>query len=171
MTERTMQDDAALAGTANARDAIHDEEPGRRATRVDRRRYSFETLRRSVVDPRRFGARRREDRRFPMLDRFDAGMLAMAVALLGFSILDSLFTLILLSRGGSELNPFMNWVLGYGVWAFTAVKMTLTAVPAVLLVATGNLRLFGMRARSMLAVLVGLYAGLIVYELMLLSVG
>jgi len=104
-----------------------------------------------------------------MLDRFDSGMLVLAVTLVGLSILDSLFTLILLAAGGSELNPFMNAVLGHGVWAFTAVKMTLTAVPAVLLVATGNLPVFGMRARSILAALVGLYAGLIVYELGLLS--
>lgn len=140
------------------------------APRTDRRRYTLETLRRSVVAPRRMSARRREDRRYPLLDRFDSGMLALAVALVGLSVLDSLFTLTLLANGGRELNPFMDHLLGYGVAPFAAAKMLLTAVPAVILVATGNLLVFGrVRARSMLAALVGLYAGLIVYELALLS--
>ena len=136
----------------------------------DRRRYTLRTLWHSAVAPRRFGARRREERRYPLLDRFDAGMLTLAVALVGLSVLDSLFTLTLIAAGGRELNPFMAYALEHGVGAFAAVKMTLTAVPAVLLVATGNLALFGRaRARSLLAALVGLYGGLIVYEIGLLS--
>jgi len=149
----------------------------RHAPRSDRRHYTLETLRRNVIAPRRNTARRREDRWYPMLDRFDAGMLALAVLLVGFSILDSTFTLMLIAAGGSEVNPFMDAVMQHSVWAFLIVKMTMTAVPAVLLVATGNLPLFGtgkqgrrgFRARSLLAIMVGLYAGLIVYELGLLS--
>lgn len=116
-------------------------------------------------------ARRREDRRYPLLDRFDSGMLALAVALVGLSILDSTFTLMLLAGGGRELNPLMAHLLEHGVAPFAAAKMALTGIPAVLLVATGNLPvLFGrVRARSVLAALVGLYSGLIVYELGLLS--
>ena len=154
------------------RQAVRDERrrSDPRAPLEDRRRYSLETLRRSVVAPRRTSARRREDRRYPMLDRFDGGMLALAVALVGLSVLDSTFTLMLLAAGGREVNPFMAWLLEYGVAPFAAVKMLLTGVPAVLLVATGNFRVFGrIRARSLLAALVGLYGGLIVYEIGLLS--
>ena len=184
MADMTRHDTPAAFDGANARGAAPERSRARRreggreadgrdrAACEDRRRYTVETLRRSLVEPRRLHARRREDRRYPLLDRFDAGMLALAVLLVGFSILDSLFTLMLLARGGSELNPVMNAVLDHGIWAFTAVKMTLTAVPAVLLVATGNLPLWrGLRARSVLAALVGLYAGLILYELALLSLG
>lgn len=107
-----------------------------------------------------------------MLDRFDSGMLALAVALMLLSVADSVFTLTLIARGGSEVNPFMNALLQHSVWAFAGVKFLFTAVPAIILVATGNLRLFNRwRARSILATLVGLYAGLVCYELLLLSLG
>ena len=142
----------------------------RRAPGLERRRYSLETLRRSVVAPRRTSARRRTDRRYPVLDAYDGTMLALAVALVGLSVVDATFTLQLLAAGGREVNPFMALLLEYGVAPFIAVKMILTGVPAVLLVATGNLVVFGrFRARSALAALVGLYGGLIVYELGLLS--
>lgn len=106
-----------------------------------------------------------------MLDRFDSGMMLLAVLLMVLSIMDSVFTLTLISRGGSEVNPFMNALLQHSIWAFTGFKMLLTGIPAIILVATGNLLLFNRwRARSVLAALVGLYLGLIVYELALLSI-
>lgn len=141
-----------------------------RRVSVDRREYTLASLWQAIVHPRRMAGRRREDRRFAVLDRFDSGLLALATLLMGLSVLDAGFTLTLLARGGSELNPVMNWLLNYSIWAFTGVKMLLTGIPAVILAATGNLKLFGrFRARSMLAALVGVYGGLIVYELALLS--
>ena len=136
----------------------------------DRRAYSMGTLMQCFSAPRRMTGRRTTDRRYPMLDRFDSGVVALAILLMCLSIADSMFTLTLISRGGTEVNPFMNALLQHSVWAFTAVKMLLTAVPATILVATGNLLLFNRwRARSILAALVGLYLGLITYELVLLS--
>ena len=138
---------------------------------VERRDYSWWTLVQCAFSPRRMAGRRQSDRRYPMLDRFDSGMLSLAVLLMLLSVLDSLFTLTLISRGGTEVNPFMNALLQHSVWAFTAVKMLLTGIPAIVLVATGNLLLFKRwRARSILAALVGLYLGLIGYELVLLSI-
>ena len=159
---------APAMNSAAANEARHN--PSRRVPGTDRRRYTLETLRRSIVAPRRMSARRRADRRYPLLDAYDGTMLALAVALVGLSVVDATFTLQLLASGGREVNPFMAWLLGYGVAPFAAVKMLLTGIPAVLLVATGNLVVFGrFRARSALAALVGFYAGLIVYELGLLS--
>jgi len=136
----------------------------------ERRNYSLGTLLQSVTSPRRFNGRRREDRRFPVMDRFDGGMAFLAVGLMVVSILDSVFTLTLISHGGEEVNPFMNWFLQKSTALFVAVKMFLTALPAVILVATGNILLFGrFRARSILAAIVGLYCGLLMYELALLS--
>lgn len=138
---------------------------------VERRAYSLETFRRCVLSPRRMQGRRSEDRRYPVLDHFDSGVVTMAILLMLLSITDSVFTLTLLARGGSEVNPFMNSLLHHSVWAFTVVKMMLTGIPAIVLVATGNLLLFNKwRARSILAALVGLYLGLIAYELVLLSI-
>lgn len=138
---------------------------------VDRRDYTVGTLVRCIASPRRMHGRRATDRRHAVLDRFDSGMMLLAVLLMVLSIMDSVFTLTLISRGGSEVNPFMNALLQHSVWAFTGFKMLLTGIPAIILVATGNLLLFNRwRARSVLAALVGLYLGLIVYELALLSI-
>ena len=64
----------------------------------------------------------------------------------------------------------MNALLQHSVWLFTTVKMTMTALPALLLLATANLMLFGViRSRALLGALCGLYLGLIVYEIGLLT--
>jgi len=135
-----------------------------------RRRYTLQTLWTCASQPRRMHGRRTHDRRYPILDRFDSGMLSLAVALMLLSVFDAIFTLTLLARGGTELNPVMNALLQQSVWAFTGVKMLLTGIPAIVLVAAGNLTLFKLvRARSILAALVGLYMGLMVYHICLLS--
>lgn len=136
----------------------------------ERRNYSLRTLSQCLFSPRRFNGRRASDRRFPVLDRFDGGMAFLAIGLMILSVLDSVFTLTLIANGGSEVNPFMNWLLQHSLIAFVGVKMLLTAIPAIMLVATGNLLVFGrIRARSLLAAALGMYCGLIVYEIGLLS--
>jgi hypothetical protein len=137
----------------------------------ERRQYSLNTLMLAIRLPRRMHGRRSEDRSYPVLDRFDSGVVTLAIALMILSIMDSVFTLTLISRGGSEVNPVMNYLLHHSLWAFTGFKMLMTAVPAIVLVATSNLMVFNRwRARSILATMVGLYMGLIVYELSLLSI-
>jgi len=142
-----------------------------RRSGTDRRDYDLNTLRVCAITPRRMRGRRKEDRRYPLLDRFDSGVVTLAIALMVLSILDAMFTLELISRGGTEVNPLMNALLQHSVWAFTGFKMLLTGVPAIILVATGNLLVLRRyRARSILAALVGLYLGLICYHLTLLSI-
>lgn len=114
--------------------------------------------------------RRREDRRHAVIDRVEPAVGILAIALMVMSVLDSVFTLTLIANGGRELNPVMDAFLQHSVPLFTATKMFMTAVPAIILVATANLLVFGkIRARSFLAAAVGLYSGLMIYELMLLS--
>lgn len=141
-----------------------------RRSGIDRRAYTISTLKNCALAPRRMRGRRKGDRHYALLDRFDSGLVTMAVILMILSIMDSVFTLTLISRGASEVNPFMNMLLHYSIWAFTGFKMLLTGIPALVLVATGNLLLFSRwRARSILGMCVGLYLGLICYELALLS--
>jgi len=136
----------------------------------ERRTYSLRTLSRCLMAPRRFNGRRSTDRRFPIMDKFESSLGFLAIGLMILSVMDSVFTLTLIANGGTEVNPFMNWLLQISVVAFVGVKMLLTALAAVLLVATGNVMVFGkFRARSVLAAALGLYCSLIVYELGLLS--
>ena len=140
-----------------------------RRAKQERRQYNMYSIWKALSAPRRFDGRRSMDRRFAILDRYDSGLCTMAILLVLMSITDSVFTLTLIARGGSEVNPFMNYMLQHSVGLFMVVKMALTAVPALILVATHNIMLFNrIRARSVLAAMVGLYAGLIMYEIGLL---
>ena len=131
--------------------------------------YSLASLYHCLVNPRRTRGRRNGDRRFPVLDIFDSGVFSLIILLTVFSIIDATCTLTLIARGGSELNPVMNYFLEKSnVW-FMLVKMLLTAVPGLLLVAMCNVPVFRhLRCRSILAAAVGMYAGLILYEALLL---
>jgi len=150
--------------TSGAQQVLQD-----RRSSEERRRYSLRTLYCCLRAPRRSHGRRSADRRFPLLDTFDSGSVSCVLLLMIFSILDAVFTLSLLARGGSELNPVMNYFLGFGTGYFMSVKMLLTALPALLLISTGNLLLFQrIRVHSLLSALVGGYAGLLIYEVALL---
>lgn len=136
----------------------------------ERRHYDVQTLTLCLTNPRRMDPRRMPDKKYPVIDRLDSGAVALAVALMILSVMDSIFTLTIIANGGTEVNPIMNVLLEKSVTAFTVVKMLLTAIPALILVATANLIVLSRwRARSLLAIMVGLYAGLICYELLLLS--
>jgi len=137
---------------------------------AERRVYSPNTFLQSIVQPRRTYARRGQNRRYPVLDKLDQGALLLGIMLMVLSVMDSIFTLTIIAKGGTEVNPVMNYLLHISVYAFISAKMLMTAIPAILLVATANLKLFNRwRSRSILSTLVGLYAGLIVYELLILS--
>ena len=137
----------------------------------DRRNYTIKTLLHCFKNPQRATGRRKSDKRYPLLDVFDASAMFLAVALTTLSLCDAFFTLNILAHGGQEVNPFMNYMLGYGTFAFVASKMLFTAVAVVVMTGAGNLLLFNrIRVRSILAILIGLYAGLIAYELSILAI-
>ena len=69
---------------------------------------------------------------------FATGMLPLLLVV--FSILDALFTMICIQRGGSELNPFMRLALSYGPGTFFTAKMILTVIPAIVLASLSRFR-------------------------------
>lgn len=141
-----------------------------RRVAADRREFTLQTLWHCLKNPRRASGRRRSDKRYPLLDVFDGGAMFLAVALITLSLCDAFFTLNIIAQGGQEVNPIMNHMLNYGTFAFVASKMMLTALAVVVMTAAGNLKIFGLvRVRSVIALLIGLYAGLIVYELLILA--
>jgi hypothetical protein len=73
------------------------------------------------------------------------------------SILDALFTLLYLERGGNEANPIMALALSLGITTFVGLKMGLTGIGTVLLALHQNFRL-GLR---------GLYSIVLVYLFLL----
>jgi hypothetical protein len=53
----------------------------------------------------------------------------LPLLLVVLSVLDALFTMVCIQRGGSELNPFMRLALSYGPETFFTTKMILTVIP------------------------------------------
>ena len=64
----------------------------------------------------------------------------LPLLLVVLSVLDALFTMICIQRGGSELNPFMRLALSYGPETFLTAKMILTVIPAIVLASLSRFR-------------------------------
>lgn len=139
---------------------------------VDRRRArSVEiNLRRLGFGGRRRTCRRANDQHCSCSDSYEPRFLFITVAIILLSSLDATLTLILLKQGAVELNSVMATLIDTGEQEFINAKIALTAVSVVPLVAYKDHRMFNLiRVGSVLVMLLGGYATLVVYELALLS--
>ena len=72
---------------------------------------------------KRSKVRRSEDRqKFHILERHGPKALAAILLIIMLSVLDAFFTLYLISKGASELNPIMNYFLEQSPIVFFGVK-------------------------------------------------
>ncbi len=154
---------------ARARHVIKDDRPEREPSPDDRRRDSDRRARPTPMlglftfRGRRRWIRRDDERRGGYVDRPGPWMLGMMAVVLALSILDAVFTLAHLDRGGREINPLMDWAIGIGPLAFLAIKCFLTGSGMLLLV----LHRFFAGVKIMLAAVLSLYSLLMVYHLVL----
>jgi hypothetical protein len=72
---------------------------------------------------RRYLPRRSEDGGVGYVDRIDPRLAVLLAAVFLFHVLDAVFTLIHLSRGANELNPFMAMLLKRNDALFLSVKL------------------------------------------------
>jgi hypothetical protein len=93
----------------------------------------------------------------------------LAISVLCLSMIDGLATLRLIAAGLEEANPVMQFVMASGPGYFLAVKLGMTAIGMMVLVAARRRTLLGTRIRSphVLVAIAALYALLIAYELAL----
>ena len=120
---------------------------------------------------RRRGPRRDIDRHSYYVDWYDDNrLLAVVTAIFILNCMDAMFTLTLLSEGAEEVNLFMVALLDIGVPTFVNIKLTITAIALVFLVAHSNFRIVGgLCVRHLLYVILAKYIALIIYELHLLK--
>ncbi len=103
-------------------------------------------------------------------DWYSAPLFALVLGIALLCVADAYLTLELIARGGSELNPFMAYLLGKGLYVFVAVKMALTAGAVVILTLHQRFAFFlNIRAVHVLLVTFIGYGVLIAYELNLLG--
>lgn len=106
---------------------------------------------------RRHGARRAGEGHNTYVDHTHRRVILMVCLITVCSILDALFTLLYIERGGVEANPLMARAIGLGTGTFVGLKMGLTGIGTVLLALHQNFRL-GLR---------GLYAIALIYLILL----
>lgn len=140
----------------------------RRVNGKDRRALTLRTLLASGLAPRRRGGRRAGDKD-TFVDFHDPRLLVPALAMLLLSIADGFLTVRLMTDGAEETNPLLEFVLHEHPRLFAAVKIGLTGVGVLLLVALAQARVFKVvRVSLFLHGLVAAYLGLVAYEVWLL---
>jgi hypothetical protein len=137
----------------------------------DRRTNNRARLRYFLFNGRREQIRREEDsRKVFFFDRYSPKLFAAIATILMLSIFDALFTLILIDKGSTELNPVMAYFLQHGLLPFIVVKYFLTSIGVVTLLIFKNV--FLTRAKiythSLFPAVIFVFAAVIVWELFLL---
>lgn len=137
----------------------------------DRRTNHKKRLKYIFFNGRREGVRRNEDRaRVLIFDRYNPKLFATITAILMLSILDALFTLILIENGSSELNPVMAYFLQYGVLPFIVAKYFLTSIGVVVLLIFKNVFLTRAKiyTQSLFSAVIIAFLAVIAWEIFLL---
>jgi Domain of unknown function (DUF5658) len=145
--------------------------PGRRGP-TDRRQVPTGPMDAFRLSGRRQRVRRGAEREGPFFtDRFDALTLAFIVAVLVLCILDGVLTIQLLDVNSEEANPVMRFLLDRGHLLFLVGKYVITAAGLPFLVVYKNWPFFGTRFRAgfLLPVFLGLYLGLVAYQVHMLG--
>ena len=145
------------------------QEEGNRRRGPDRRTRVARALMYGSFNPRRLGPRRSGEQSLAAIDWHHPWWLAIATLIITLCASDAVLTVVLISRGAYEVNPFLVPLMSGSGVLFVAVKIGLTGVGVVLLTLLARVKAFGRMPVALLlyAVLVG-YGMLVAYELRLL---
>jgi Domain of unknown function (DUF5658) len=140
---------------------------GDRRELTERRTLTLRTIFRGSVRARRRSGRRRDDAYH--IDWHEPDLLFLSVTMVLLSVIDAFLTLTLLRHGAQEANPVLAYVLTYYPELFASLKMLLTGLGVLVLVAMARARLFRViRVKTVLQWSLLGYVVLIGYELWLL---
>jgi hypothetical protein len=135
----------------------------------DRRRRNLKGSVKGLFLARRRTRRRSTDAHVT-IDHFRARNLLWAFGIPLFSAIDCFWTLTILGAGGREVNPVMRSLIDYDISAFVVVKMLLTSVCVLVLLAYGHFSLARhVRVTHIMYALLMAYAALFAYELHLIG--
>lgn len=145
---------------------VQSSQPDRRAGE-ERRTLTLGTFLRGSLHVRRRADRRSDDEYH--VDWHEPDLLFLAVTTLLLSVIDAFFTLTLLRHGATEANPILDYVLREYPELFAIIKMGMTGLGVLVLVAAARAHLFRVvRVKTILQwVLLG-YVVLFGYEMWLL---
>lgn len=136
----------------------------------DRRTRHGRAMVYSLFMNRRKGARRDEDRiRGHYVDFHEPWLLGLVFLTVVFCVADAYFTLLLLSHGGEELNPFMKVLIEHDVQLFFVIKFIATSLGLLFTIVHKHFRVFRLvSGYHILYTIFFLYLVLVKYEIGLL---
>lgn len=133
---------------------------------LERRTFSWRTVFYGFILSRRHAHRRAVDDEVVFLDWHHPWLFFLATGIMLLSCADAFLTLRLLDLGMIEANPFMNTIMQQGTLAFTAIKLSMTAVSIFVLVFLAKARFLNrVRTGLFLTAFFSFYACLVCYEL------
>jgi hypothetical protein len=139
-----------------------------RRSGIDRRSLTLRSFLRGGITPRRRNGRRADEQHLP-IDWHEPYLLFLSLMILLLSVADAFLTLTLIMAGATEANPVMAFILRDHPELFAVVKMGLTGLGVLVLVAVARSRVFRvMRVGAILQALFVAYVALIAYEWWLL---
>jgi hypothetical protein len=143
-----------------------------RRAEQDRRQKQLPFLKWLFFNGRRQTSRREDDhKKIVALDFYSPSLFIGIIVVLSLSLLDAMLTLILLSRGATELNPVMDYYLNHGPYTFIAVKYGLTALAVLIVVLLKNAlprrRRFG--TATLLHLFAAAFGSVVIWQFYLLS--
>jgi hypothetical protein len=142
------------------------EETDRRGRTDRRRRVWWAIIYGSFKPRRRRPPRRSAEPKFHSLDWHSPRLLAVSISILLLSVADAFMTVTLMAAGASEVNPVMAAFVYQSAAAFAAVKMLLTGVGVMLMVALAQYRFLRVvRVETVMHFLLIGYVTLLGYEL------
>ncbi|MGH8727465.1 MAG: DUF5658 family protein [Burkholderiales bacterium] len=143
---------------------MHDE----RRNLPDRRINSFRSILHGAFGGRRVAVRR-SDTTHAYVDHYHPSLVYVSFGIVLLCCADAYFTLMLLQRGATEMNPVMDALIRRNVQIFLNVKIVWTCVAVVFLLLHKNFVLFNLLSTArVIYALFAAYAVLIVYEIALL---
>ena len=79
---------------------------------------------------------------YPIIDWHSPRVFALVMAILMLCVADGVLTVFLISHGAVEVNPFMALFVPHYLGWFAAIKLTLTSMGTLVLVACSRMKLF-----------------------------
>ncbi len=143
----------------------------RDSRQADRRQNNLKAFFCSFFMNRRHQIRRQADQsRGHYVDVHEPALLGMILATVLLCVADAYFTIAILAKGGTELNPFMRLLIERDVQLFFVIKFVMTSVCLVFTVIHKHFRLFNrISGYHILYAVFSLYLVLIYYEIGLLN--
>jgi hypothetical protein len=139
--------------------------PERIRNEMDRRNFSWRTVRSGFLRSRRRDKRRDAEAEPLFTDWHHPWLFFLATGIMLMSAMDAFMTLQLLDRGAIEINPIMAAVIGKSTLTFAVTKMLLTGFCVLALVYLAKARFLNrIRTSLVLTIFFGLYSILICYE-------